>query len=303
MDKLQHLFPENEVKRILHLHVGNAPDRDIWVCSSHGSYTVKSGYEVASKMKETLVAQYRSVQPGVLELKRNIWKVPTIPKIRNFLWRAASGALAVAERLNTRGMNLDSRCNLCSNEVQSIDHVLFKCRTAQEAWMAAGFQPLPNFCSLSHVELLSSYLRLMPSESIPETKRRSISWIIWVIWKNWNMILYADIQESITFQIQQACEKARLWNEINTERRIPTVEQRLSGDKKRWEMPISGHAKCNIHANWRSAKLHSGVAYIVRDNRGNVLHHARDVITFSPNRFTAEIRCLAWALHSMKDQW
>ncbi|KAF3556918.1 hypothetical protein F2Q69_00010459 [Brassica cretica] len=28
---------------------------------------------------------------------------------------------------------------------------------------------------------------------------------------------------------------------------------------------------------------------------------ARDAITFSPNRFTAELRCLVWALRSMKD--
>lgn len=33
----------------------------------------------------------------------------------------------------------------------------------------------------------------------------------------------------------------------------------------------------------------------------NVLHHARDALTFSPNRLTSELRCLEWALKSMKD--
>lgn len=43
---------------------------------------------------------------ATLELKRKVWKIPTLPKIRLFLWRVAAGALAVAERLDTRGTNV-----------------------------------------------------------------------------------------------------------------------------------------------------------------------------------------------------
>lgn len=48
-------------------------------------------------------------------------------------------------------------------------------------------------------------------------------------------------------------------------------------------------------------KLHSGGAFITRDHSGNFLHHAREALTFFPNRLTAELRCLEWALKSMKD--
>lgn len=43
------------------------------------------------------------------------------------------------------------------------------------------------------------------------------------------------------------------------------------------------------------------MSFIVRDHSGNVLHHARDANTFSPNRATAELRCLVWTLQSLKD--
>lgn len=33
----------------------------------------------------------------------------------------------------------------------------------------------------------------------------------------------------------------------------------------------------------------------------NVLHHAREAFTFSPNRLKLELRCLEWTLYSMKD--
>ncbi|KAG2275492.1 hypothetical protein Bca52824_058047 [Brassica carinata] len=298
---LSHLFPENEMQRILKTQVGNAVDRELWAFSKNGAYTVKSGYELASKVKETMALQDASTQPEALELKRSIWKVPTVPKICNFLWRATSGALAVAERLNTRGMHLDSRCKLCLKDGESIEHVLFKCDVAQEAWAIAGFQPLSNFNSMSLVELMSAYLRMMSSDSIPERQRRSIPWILWAIWKNRNLILYADTQESLIFHIQQAIEEARLWNEVNL-RQEPVDNLGLNGEKKRWEAPLFGVVKCNLHSNWRNDKLHCGVAYIIGDHQGNVLHHARgDAITSSPNRLTSELRCLIWTLRSMKD--
>ena len=234
---LSHLFPENEMQRILKTQVGNAVDRELWAFSKNGAYTVKSGYELASKVKETMALQDASTQPEALELKRSIWKVPTVPKICNFLWRATSGALAVAERLNTRGMHLDSRCKLCLKDGESIEHVLFKCDVAQEAWAIAGFQPLSNFNSMSLVELMSAYLRMMSSDSIPERQRRSIPWILWAIWKNRNLILYADTQESLIFHIQQAFEETRLWNEVNLGQE-PVDNLGLNGEKKRWEAPF-----------------------------------------------------------------
>ncbi|XP_013700365.2 uncharacterized protein LOC106404171 [Brassica napus] len=81
----------------------------------------------------------------------------------------------------------------------------------------------------------------------------------------------------------------------------PTTVNGLNEETKKWDPPLPGYVKCNIYANWRNAKLHSGVSFIVRDQSGNVLHHARDANTFSPNRATAELRCLVWTLQSLKD--
>ena len=74
------------------------------------------------------------------------------------------------------------------------------------------------------------------------------------------------------------------------------MERRRDGKR-----PFFGVVKCNLHSNWRNDKLHCGVAYIIRNHQGNVLHHARDAITSSPNRLTSELKCLIWTLRSMKD--
>lgn len=299
--KLHNLFPINDVQRILQLPVGDVADIDIWAFTSNGAYTVKSGYVLAAKDKEAQALDTGLSSPGLLELKREIWKIPTIPKMRSFLWRAALGALAVAERLNTRGMNVDSLCKLCRQGSESIDHVLFYCEVAQEVWALAVFQLIIPPMDSTLVELLSFYLRKISDETIPVNQRRSIPWIMWTIWRNRNTILYADRQESLTLQVKKASDEAHIWHELNVTQQNSIQMNGVCGEVKRWEPPLSGFAKCNIHANWRNAKLHSGIAFIIRDHSSNVLHHARDAHTFSPNRLTAKLRCLEWALQSMQN--
>ncbi|KAG2304109.1 hypothetical protein Bca52824_032760 [Brassica carinata] len=112
------------------------------------------------------------------------------------------------------------------------------------------------------------------------------------------MLLDAETQESLTTQVHNALEEARLWNELNSTQQSPAPLQSVYQLTKKWEPPLPGYVKCNIHSNWINAKLHSGVVYFVREH--NVLYHSRDAITFSPNRVTDELRCLVWALRSMK---
>lgn len=88
---------------------------------------------------------------------------------------------------------------------------------------------------------------------------------------------------------------------MDRDRRNAEIANAQKFEGKAWEPPINGFVKCNIHANWRNATLHSGGAFILRDSTGNVLHRAKDAFTFSPNRLIAELRGVKWTLRSMKD--
>ncbi|XP_056855145.1 uncharacterized protein LOC130504548 [Raphanus sativus] len=212
---LNELFPINEVQRITQLPTGASQDREIWAFTPNGSYSVKSGYSLAAQEKEAEALGGDEVSHEVLELKRLIWKAPTVPKIRSFLWRAASGALAVAERLNTRGMNVEANCKLCSGANESIAHVLFLCPVAQDIWARMGFTPVVAQSDQSLSELLLLHLKLMTEPSLPVAQRQTIPWIFWTIWKNRNSVLYAETQISIEVQLQLIRDDARLWTELN----------------------------------------------------------------------------------------
>ncbi|XP_048599226.1 uncharacterized protein LOC125579281 [Brassica napus] len=96
-------------------------------------------------------------------------------------------------------------------------------------------------------------------------------------------------------------EEVEQWFELNKVQAPGAhTNTRLESEDK-WNPPENGVIKCNIHANWRNALLHSCVAWIARDQMGNVSYHARDAITHAPNRFVAELRSVIWALSSLRD--
>lgn len=102
------------------------PDKPIWNYSDNGMYTVKSGYWLLTH--DPGDSQVPPPIPhGSIELKNRVWKLPLLPKIKHFLWRILSKALATNTRLNTRSMKLNSQCSRCCNGDETINHSLFTC--------------------------------------------------------------------------------------------------------------------------------------------------------------------------------
>lgn len=93
--------------------MGAVEDRYIWPYTKQGAYSVKSGYWFGYNHSLTPPPPKTDLELNQIGLKQRIWKVRTLPKIRFFLWRAVSGALAVSDRLQTKGLDVDTNCNLC----------------------------------------------------------------------------------------------------------------------------------------------------------------------------------------------
>lgn len=215
-----------------------------------------------------------------------------------FLWRVVSGALAVAERLNCRGLDVNPTCKLCNRGTETINHVLFQCPIAATIWYAAGSPLHVDTLFRSLEENMTSLFNMMEDKSRSQVTTRAIPWILWLIWKNRNSILYADTQVSKDKALSDMMQEVEQWFVLN----YPAVQN--TGERinvETWRPPEEGVIKCNVHANWRNEVLHSGVAWIARDEAGNVSHHARDAIINTPNRLIAELQCVSWALNSLSD--
>ncbi|XP_013674098.1 uncharacterized protein LOC106378528 [Brassica napus] len=301
MELLQQLFPPNEVDRIKQIGVGRVKDREIWAFNKSGDYTVKSGCWLLTSVTSNRGDDHRVEDQAVIEIKKLIWKLPTIPKIRMFWWRAVSGALAVAERLTAHGMHVEQTCKLCNQDVETIQHVLFHCSKAQELWREFRLPLDYVFQDVSLIELFGSCLKFMEASTFNQERRQAIPWILWTIWKNRNSLLYAVTQESPSLLVQRTLEEAVLWNKLNKAESNGGQVQADMGMPKYWFPPTQGMIKCNLHASWISDKQFIGVAWITRNHRGDVCMHARDALVPTSDKLAAEMECLLWVLRSLRD--
>jgi len=120
-------------------------------------------------------------------LKRRIWNLKTEPKIKLFCWHA----LSVAECLSTRGIQHDTKCQICGIATKTICHTLFSCDVSRRILgFALVLAPDQGFSSTSLLVNFSHLLNVMEDKHIPEQTRLSIPWVLWVFWKNRNLTIF-----------------------------------------------------------------------------------------------------------------
>ncbi|KAG7543566.1 Endonuclease/exonuclease/phosphatase [Arabidopsis thaliana x Arabidopsis arenosa] len=174
-EKVLSTFP-NYAKEILAIKPSRfgAPDRRIWLASSDGNYTTKSGYTIAREEKSDLEDQKENEGCNWLE---EVWRTKASPKAKLFLWKALVGAIPTGMQLVSRGMHLDSSCLRCK-EPESIYHLLFNCSFAQQVWSLAPLVGLEEMPLFSEVHKGLSWLRekkqLPPSGLAEETLLKAI---------------------------------------------------------------------------------------------------------------------------------
>ena len=77
-------------------------DKLAWSGSPKGTFDLKSAYRISmgAECIELFSAHW-------------IWKVNTLPRIRNFLWKCAHNSIGVKVCLERRGVSHDTTCPLC----------------------------------------------------------------------------------------------------------------------------------------------------------------------------------------------
>ncbi|KAG7584969.1 Ribonuclease H domain [Arabidopsis thaliana x Arabidopsis arenosa] len=176
------------MERILkHKPVMNQNDFWCWEHNKSGEYSVKSGYWFACRLNNSELLFEATSLPSLNGIKEHIWSILTEPKLKLFLWRAASDALPVAHLFAIRGMDRDNR----------------------QVWALPLFpNPPSGFDQLSVHSNLNYLFKMSKARHIPVEIRRSFPWILWRIWKNRNLAQDKKEEESIVCEER---EDRQLW--------------------------------------------------------------------------------------------
>ncbi|XP_013690321.2 uncharacterized protein LOC106394286 [Brassica napus] len=300
--KLEEVFFPSDIELVLKMKpaVGEEDSYE-WVHNRWGAYSVKSGYWLACSLDQSEVRVAARSKPSLNDLRSQVWKVNTAPKIKIFMWRALSNALGVSEECIARGMKVDSRCQRCGEEGESINHVLFTCPAARLVWATSGFPFLQrSFEYRSLYENFSHLLDTGKDSRVPKDVSCSFPWILWMLWKNKNTFNFEGKEYEAEDTVTKCREESRRWTEVVTAAKAETGNRnQRPRDGNVWKVPESERVKCNIGISWSKATCKAGLVWIVKNSEGEtLLHSIRDINGVSSLLETRRLG-LIWAAESM----
>ena len=184
------------------------------------AYTTKSGYAMAKLNSE-------AEPPDSFDWKKRIWQVNTSPKLRQLLWKATAGALAVGSAIKNRGIDTDAKCKRCGTHETEI-HVLLHCPYASRVWhqvpclhSPASLTQRPN----SVTALLDSCSKII---NLPPTGLGEVPifpWVLWTLWTNRNKLLFEDKDFSVEETVLKILQDSRAWKGAQESKEYQKVPQ------------------------------------------------------------------------------
>ena len=140
-------FKKEDAENILKIPISitGREDNIFWTENQKGEYTVQSGYKAIQAKneqegrgeREGIEASYR---PRRTDMWRVLWKLKISHKVKIFIWKGLKEAIPVKELIWRRMSKGDPICSGCGEELETLEHLLLKCKKAKEVWKAAPVQ-------------------------------------------------------------------------------------------------------------------------------------------------------------------
>lgn len=238
----------------------SSPDLKFWSHTKDGIYSVKSGYWLG------VLGRLQATANDNSELWNLVWNMGGPPKLSHFVWQAYRGRMAVKEVLFRRHVAQDELCVCCGVEVESINHVLFECSTAEVVWDESGYKAIVEAAPSGSFE---ARLRWWVNKVGTEEVRRIMT-IAWAIWFIRNKFVHDGecVSHSVTtsgflrmVDDYRSYAKSVFSCPVSHNRTISTA---------RWSPPPMGIVKVNVDAHVIGGVM-VGMGTVIRDHEGKLL--------------------------------
>ena len=230
-------------------------DKLVWNGNPRGSFDLKSAYST------TLDVEFASpIKCGC------IWKIDSLPRIKNFLWQCAHDSIGVKGCLVRRGVGEDDKCPVCHLKSESVLHALRDCPRVMAVWIQLGVEARNQGFWNSNLQDWLSTNGEANNNSIRDKPhwRLLFPFAVWLIWKSRNQLVLNGINPN-----------PNLPSIINSQvvdfmHCVPSPRQSTQSVIRRvwWERPPSGWKKLNTDGSWIGNSRRSRCGGAVRDEHG-----------------------------------
>jgi len=194
-------------------------------------------------------------------------------------------SLAVRKELARRGMDLDTKCVMCSRLEEDGAHLFFNCKWAVKVWREMGMEK--HRCvlksKLSGLEVMKYVL------GIEEREKMVVVTLLWLWWLERNRVREGEKRKSvedIAFMCKQyASEYLNICKH--------SVEP-VQAPKQLWRRPAQGWVEINSDGAYSKNSGEGGWGVIIRDEMGDVVEAAAGKSIRLLDAFQSEVvACLA----------
>ena len=240
-------------------------DKMYWLHHKTGAYTVRSGYHVARILsREKTGVGECSRPPRGSHLWAKLWKLHVPNKIKIFGWKVCQNILPTKDALFRRKITEDGGCEVCKGETESVLHMLWECRVAQDVW--AGCSGKLQKSVLGHWDVMQLFEDMMDRLPIEDMELFLVQG--WVIWNQRNLILHGGQVQDPAKLNQRA--KNLLEDFRNAQDRL-VIGTITDGGSATWKPPSGLVYKLNFDAAVAPSLRTSGFGAIIRNEKGEVM--------------------------------
>ncbi|KAA3467739.1 reverse transcriptase [Gossypium australe] len=138
---LCNLFDEDTTSRIRSIPIAgnNLEDTLVWKFEGSGAYSVRSGYRVLSSSL-VQATNYNPYNDEFTDFYKSLWVLKIPGKIKIHVWRLFNNLIPHFCNLAKRNLVTDTICQLCKQDEENLDYVLWTCGTLRQVWNCLHIQ-------------------------------------------------------------------------------------------------------------------------------------------------------------------
>jgi hypothetical protein len=286
------LFSNDEISPILAIPIVEDMDDFLaWHLDSRGVFSVKSAYKIhVNLLRQQLGSAGSSSGQGENwkgRIWKNIWKAECPPKVHHFLWRFSHNSHPLRRNIEKKGVELDTRCVICTHFFEDGGHLFFKCKEVRVCWRALN---------LEHIRLKLAGLTtpmdvLEQVFALPADEKLKVICLLWSWWKERNKCNHGERRLNADQVRAMVLRVTDEWLEHLKKTSKPEAKVVQS-----WKPPPTDVIKVNIDGAFSGQALVGGWGAIGRDHLGDPIFATCGRIPIASEPLQAELQALLQAI-------
>lgn len=266
---LQRLLFDRDTMNIIHnMYMDiEKEDQALWMPSKDGKFSVKSTYNHLVHSRPVV-----PIQNADSHVWKSLWGCKATHRTKTFVWKYIRDIVPTRIRLSRHIQHIERGCGFCSDQEETLEHLLFECQHAKQVWGKFNIDIEVERLQYSSVQqwVISWFKNNVTGATALSYRdlyvRMNVSWIIWkdrcdAIHQGKTPNTFSTVRR-VTYYLDPCLHPN---NQPNAHRNCSIIS---APNISNWHPPPLGVYKLNIDASFDIVSNELGTGIVLRDSAG-----------------------------------